>query len=199
MAAGFNVTIPVFDREYGSIRVVISGEADISGPDEERAKSSIEIALMQAAGKIANENASYLAIADNKSRIEAEITEALHEREIPCGGVRITGADPSDDSREYIEMIKRKKEAAAMSPEELAKKMEEATRAAQETLSKMTPEERQKAEEEAKKMMQDFEKKQNDLMAEVQSVLGKSQPKFCPNCGVPNNGGKFCTNCGNRF
>ena len=28
--------------------------------------------------------------------------------------------------------------------------------------------------------MQKFEKKQNDLMAEVQSVLEKSRPKFCP-------------------
>lgn len=150
MAADFNVTIPVFDKEYGSVKVAIIGQAEISASDEERAKRTIELALMQTAGKIANENDSYLALADNKSRIEAEIAAALKEREIPCSAVAITGAGPTKESLDYIEMIKRKKEAAAMSPEELAKKMEEATRAAQETLSKMTPEERQKAEEEAK-------------------------------------------------
>ncbi len=199
MAVNFNVTIPIFDREYGSIRVVIGGQADVSGPDEERAKSTIDIALMQEAGKISNENNSYIALADNKSRMETEISAALQDREIPCSGVRITGIEPSEDSREYIEMIKRKKEAAAMSPEEIAQRMEAATRAAQETLSGMTPEERQRVEEEAKKMMQDLEKKQKDLMADVQSVLEKTRPKFCPNCGTPNNGGKFCTNCGNKF
>ena len=199
MAADFNVTIPVFDNEYGSVDVDIIGQADISGSDEEFAKSVIETAIMGTAYEITKENKSYLTLADNKSRLEAEISASLQKNEIPCSGVTITGVDLTQKSREYVEEMKRMKGAAAMSPEEIAKKMEEATRAAQEMADKLTPEERQKAEEEAKKMMQENEKKYNDIMAMVQSTHENNRPKFCPNCGTPNNGGKFCTNCGNEF
>ncbi len=199
MAADFNVTIPVFDGKYGSVDVNIIGQADISGTDEEFAKIVIETAIMEAAGEITDENKSYLALADNKSRLEAEISASLQKREIPCSGVTITGADLTQKSREYVEDTERLKEAAAMSPEEIAKKMEEAARAAQEMVDRLTPEERQRAEEEAKKLMQENEKKYNDIMAKVQSGLENNRPKFCPNCGAPNNGGNFCTNCGSKF
>ena len=45
MAADSNVTIPVFDKEYGSVKVAIIGQAEISASDEEHAKRTIEIAL----------------------------------------------------------------------------------------------------------------------------------------------------------
>ena len=104
-----------------------------------------------------------------------------------------------DSNVNYEEEIAKLRARAALSPEELAKKMEEAQKAAQAAFDKLSPEEQQRAQEEAQKMMKEMEEKQNAILKSAQEISASKAPKFCPNCGAPNNGTKFCTSCGNKF
>ena len=202
----FKETIPFYDPEFLSIDTIVCGEANVTdadGTDDQRvadlAKMTVKNAVLDAFMKISDRRISYQELPGLCHEIEEMMTSAIRERQLVCDSIRISSIAPSEESVKRIEELAKLKKAASMSPQELAEKAREAQREAEEALSKMSPEERAKAEEEAKKLMAEFEQKNKEIMDSVQKIMADKAPRFCPNCGTPNNGFQFCPNCGNKL
>ena len=221
----FEAVIPYRDPEYSLLELVVSGDAAVVSeafPDEEKAaepvRSLLRFALSQGLMQLGAERCPYEKLADRIDVLTERCIEALAEREIAVSAFAIGSVSPSESSLRMIELQKKRKEAAAMTPEDLEARMEAARRSAQEAWDKMTPEERRAAEEKAKKTAAELgeqtrkqleearkafeEKKEADAAGTAEKTAARAEPsipKFCPECGTPTNGGRFCTNCGTKL
>lgn len=212
----FEHLVSVFDPEYASLRLNVTGEASVSSAERSGDDSDIRVVnmmigdvLMNECMRIVDSGTSFKDLGSKSDVISQAVAGALAGKNITLNSFTITGITPDALSQQGIELRDKMNAAKSMTPADYAKRIEEAQKKAQEQLEKMTPEERQKAQEDAKKA---YEAK----LAEIQSVQDQvnamkaaatagavagaaafePQKRFCPNCGAPRGLGKFCPSCG---
>ena len=227
----FKETLPIFDPEFGSLYLVAEGEADVADSHEtdearviSRASTTISATISEfVTNAFSDPSVTYQAVCDQQSNLEMQIGSVLQSREFTCYGVKLTSFGPDADSMEHINRIGKLKEAAAMTPEEIAKRIEEAERMAAAAVATMTPEELAAAEASFQKAMDETMAEQQRIIEAAQKMIAESSataaaqadtmenaivdaiadavqaPKFCPNCGAPYKGGSFCGSCGTKL
>lgn len=201
----FKETLPVFDPEVGSLYLIAEGEADVADSretDETRLISRADAIIRATIGEFVinasrDRSTTYQNICDQKSNLEMRIANALVSSELACYGVRLNTFEPDEQSAERIRHYTKPKEAAAMTPEEIARRLEEAQRIAEAATSNMTPEEWAAGVAASAATQLDVVE---DTVENVLADAGKPKaPKFCTNCGAPYKGGSFCGSCGTKL
>jgi hypothetical protein len=154
----FEHLVSVFDPEYASLRLNVTGEASVSSAERSGDDSDIRVVnmmigdvLMNECMRIVDSGTSFKDLGSKSDVISQAVAGALAGKNITLNSFTITGITPDALSQQGIELRDKMNAAKSMTPADYAKRIEEAQKKAQEQLEKMTPEERQKAQEDAKK------------------------------------------------
>ncbi len=219
----FEQMVTVFDAVYSSLRLNVTGNAEVSCADRSGDDSDVRYvnmiigdALMDECVRVVDAGASYQDLISKADVIGQGVGNALAVKDITLKSFTLTGAEPDALSKQGIELRDKMNAAKSMTAADYAKKIEEAQKKAQEQLDRMTPEERLKAQVEAQKAMEANAAQMQKTMDQVRAIREAAEKgaisgadagiqafvplkKFCPNCGAPRGNGRFCSKCGKQF
>ena len=219
----FEQMVNVFDPVYSSLRLNVTGNAEVSCADRSGDESDVRFvnmiigdALMDECVRVVDAGTSFKDLVSKSDAICQGVGNALAVKDITLKSFSLTGVEPDALSKQGIELRDKMNAAKTMTAADYAKKIEEAQKAAQAKLDSMTPEERLKAQAEAQKAIAADAAARQKTMAQVKAIHDAVEKgaisgaeagvqafvplkKFCPNCGAPRGNGRFCSKCGNKF